>query len=239
METGEKRRGPESCPVCGGGSFRFEPVLWKELVDGWGLSPEEAAYVDRQQGLACASCGCNLRSMTLASAILSELNRGEGTFERFCADSVPGDTLRFLEINEAGHLTPHLRRLKNHTFLSYPEVDIQEMKELPDRSFDVVVHSDTLEHVPRTDLALRECRRVLQEGGVLAYTVPVIVGRLGRRREGLPAAYHGAPGEETEEMRVVTEYGADFWCEILAAGFRSAALHSLVFPDSVAVVARR
>ncbi|MFH1279966.1 MAG: methyltransferase domain-containing protein [Candidatus Eisenbacteria bacterium] len=239
MTEGAGLRTPGSCPVCGGTSFRFEPVLWKELVESWGLSAEEADYVDRQQGLCCESCRCNLRSMTLASAIMDALNFSEGTFDRFCADSIPGDTLRFLEINEAGHLTPYLRLLKKYTFLSFPETDMQNMEELPDRSFDVVIHSDTLEHVPRTDLALRECRRVLQPGGLLAYTVPVITGRLGRRRDGLSPSYHGVPGHESEEMRVVTEYGADFWCEALAAGFRSVGIGALVFPDSVAVVARR
>lgn len=232
-------RAPERCPVCHGATFEHHPVLWPELVGRWGLSDAEAAYIDRQQGLVCASCRCNLRSMTLASAVMIGCHYHDGTFERFCSDSIQAESIRFLEINDAGNLTPLLRRLKHYTFVAYPETDMQKMERIPDRSFDVVIHSDTLEHVPRPSDALGECLRVLRPGGILAYTVPVIVGRLGRAREGLPASYHGAPGHETEDMRVVTEYGADFWCEPVAAGFRTVTLHSLVFPESVAVVAAR
>jgi len=32
-----------------------------------------------------------------------------------------------------------------------------------------------------------------------------------------------------------TEFGADFWCEILEAGFREISLTSLIFPASVAI----
>ena len=52
-----------------------------------------------------------------------------------------------LEINEAGTLHPILRMLPRHRLVSYPEVDMTRLP-FADRSFDLVVHSDTLEHVP-------------------------------------------------------------------------------------------
>ncbi len=82
---------------------------------------------------------------------------------------------------------------------------------LPDESVDVVVHSDTLEHVPEPLQALRECRRVLKTGGHLFYTVPLVVGRLTRSRSGLAPSYHGTRAAgAVDDYRVQTEYGADF-----------------------------
>ncbi len=58
-------------------------------------------------------------------------------------------------------------------------------------TFDIVVHSDTLEHVENPVHALAECRRVLKPGGALCFTVPIIVGRLTRNRKGLPPELPG------------------------------------------------
>lgn len=57
------------CPVCDGGRFHEQNVLWPELIAEWELAPEEVRYIDRQQGFACLDCRNNLRAMTLAAAI--------------------------------------------------------------------------------------------------------------------------------------------------------------------------
>jgi len=104
-----------------------------------------------------------------------------------------------------------------------------------DSSIDIILHSDTLEHVPDSKRALEESRRVLKPGGHLFYTIPIVIGRLTRTRQGLPASYHGRPGVERADCVVQKEYGADFWCEIFEAGFREIRLTSLIFPASVAI----
>src|ERR1700733_6287996 len=58
------------CCVCGGTKFSDNSVIWNDLAAEWELSPEERAYVDRQQGTLCNSCGMSLRSITLAGLIM-------------------------------------------------------------------------------------------------------------------------------------------------------------------------
>jgi SAM-dependent methyltransferase len=111
---------------------------------------------------------------------------------------------------------------------------MQQMR-FANSSVDVILHSDTLEHVPDSKIALKESMRVLKPGGHLFYTVPIIIGRLTRTRRGLPPSFHGKPGAERDDCIVQREYGADFWCEIFEAGFGEVHLTSLIFPASVAI----
>ncbi|MEO8044294.1 MAG: methyltransferase domain-containing protein [Spartobacteria bacterium] len=226
------------CPVCGSERFHEQTVLWPELIAEWELAPHEVCYIDQQQGLACRDCGNNLRAMTLAAAILRAFDHA-GPLQKLCLSDARFRACRLLEINSAGELTPVFKLLPHHSLVAYPEFDLQQMK-LPDESVDLIVHSDTLEHVPDPLQALRECRRVLKNGGHLFYTVPVVVGRLTRSRRGLPPSYHGTRAAgAVDDYRVETEYGADFWCEVFAAGFREVGLTSLIFPASVAIHATK
>ena len=173
---GPARAGPAAgahCPCCGSTGRAREPVLWKELIDEWRLSPSEAEAIDRREGLRCTACGASLRSMALAWALVSAF-QGSGTLEDFM--SGPGALLRILEVNEAGTLTPYLSRSPGHRLVRHPDVDLQALP-FPDGSFDLVVHSDTLEHVERPVRALTECKRVLAAGGFCAFTIPVLVGK--------------------------------------------------------------
>ena len=222
------------CAICGGSAFKFAPVLWAGLIAEWRLSPDEADYVDRQQGECCATCGGNLRSILLARMICQALDRPEplATLVPTLAD------IKILEINEAGTLSPILRTAPAHTFGAYPEVD---MHALPygDQSFDIVVHSDTLEHVEHPVRALAECRRVLKLGGACCFTVPVIVGRLSASREGLPPSYHGDPTLCAEDQLVRTEFGADLWTYLARARFDHIEVSTLDFPSATAWMGRR
>jgi SAM-dependent methyltransferase len=224
------------CQICGHASFLHDDVLWPELTEAWGLSAEETAYVNVQQGTRCARCGANVRSQALARALLMAAG-ASGTLESIVA---PGSTLdrRVLEINEAGALTPWLSRLPQHVLASYPEVDLTNLP-YPSGSIDIVVHSDTLEHVPDPFKALQECFRVLAPGGFLAFTVPVIVNRLTRSRRGLPPSYHGHAACREPDFQVHTEFGADAWKSVIDAGFSSCQIVTFRYPAGIALVGRR
>ena len=220
------------CAVCGGSTFRDRAVIWDELAEGWQITPAERAVVDRQQGTCCTGCGGNLRSIALAEAILGACGAA-GTLEAFVA-SPAAASLRMLEINEAGSLSPVLSRLPGHVLATYPAVDMRAMP-YGDASFDLIVHSDTLEHVPDPDRALAECARVLHPSGALCFTVPVLPARMTRGRAELPAIYHGNAATMTEDLRVQTDYGADLWHAVHEAGFAAVILSR--FSDGLAITA--
>lgn len=222
---------PTVCPVCGDTSFRQTNILWPELIAEWELQPHETAYIDEQQGFTCTNCGASLRAMTLARAILNAFE-----YPGLLRHWVTNRMLPVLEVNEAHMLTASLSKIDGHVLAKYPEVDMCKLP-YPDGTFQLVVHSDTLEHIADPLLALRECRRVLEPGGFLAYTVPVVVGRLSRSRAGMPPSYHGAPTQNANDFLVHTEFGADFWNYPIRAGFDRVEIVTLRYPASIAILA--
>ncbi len=225
------------CPVCLNENFSQSDVLKERLIEEWELSSDEVTYINRQQGLCCTSCGCNLRSMTLAASIMKQYEY-EGAFKDFYRSKV-GKKLRLLEINDACNLHSLLSKFKKYTFAAYPHVDIQYMP-YSNESFDVIVHSDTLEHVPNSLLGLKECFRTLKKGGKLFYTIPIIYGRLTKKRDGLSNSYHGNQDEsQGEDYKVWTEYGADFWVELINAGFKNITINTLEDLSSIAIYASK
>lgn len=222
------------CICCGSAEIiEGQQVLWKDLIDQWRLTPNEVAYIDRQQGLRCKICGCNMRSMTLAKAVMSCYTY-QGLFRDFIQSRLALN-LHILEINEAGQLTQFLKNLPNYKIVRYPETDIMNLP-FPDETFDLVVHSDTLEHVRHPVRGLSECKRILKPGGFCAFTVPVLVDRLTASREGLPPSYHGSAKNNPSDF-VHTEYGADAWKHVILAGFTQCRIISLEYPASQALVA--
>ena len=223
------------CATCGHDGIVDVDVLSPALVAEWDLAPAEVAYVNRQQGRHCTRCRSTLRCMALATAIL-RFAGAPGTL----ADWVRTDAARalsVLEINEAGGVSAFLAQLPRREFALFPRVDMQALPHA-DGAFDLVVHSDTLEHVPDPVRGLAECRRVLRAGGACVYTVPMIVGRLTRSRAGLPPSYHGTPADGAGYL-VHTEFGADAWRWPLAAGFAEVRAVAVEAPAAHAFTAIR
>lgn len=224
------------CSVCGGTSFRHRGVIWDKLAADWQLAPDERAAIDRQQGSQCQRCGANFRSIALAEAILAAIGAAGPLDRALRAPAAQG--LRVLEVNPAGTLSPLLRLLPGHRLASWPEVDMHAMP-FEEGSFDLVLHSDTLEHVAQPVRALSECRRVLAPGGWLCFTVPVVVGRMTRSRAGLAPSHHGSSATDADDWLVHTEYGADMWTQVVRAGFPAVSIHAFDYPSALAMRAQR
>lgn len=224
------------CSICEGTVFVDRDVLWDELCNEWQISKAERVYINRQQGTCCSTCGSNLRSIVLARAILREA-KADGSLREWVENTNTAQ-LRLLELNGAGSLSPILSKMPQHQAGDYPDVDMHALP-YDDAAFDFIVHSDTLEHVFNPIHALGECRRVLKPGGILAFTVPVIVGRISRDRSGLPLSFHGNPATSSSDYAVATEYGADMWTHVVQAGFDSVTVHVLDYPSAIAMTAVR
>jgi len=106
----------------------------------------------------------------------------------------------------------------------------------PDSSFDVVLSSDTLEHIPDFSAALRETLRVLRPGGRHIFTVPVVTSRpktFARaeiRSDGVivhrsPPLFHGRGAglfrylPAGDDLLAYTEFGGDIADHLRRAGF--------------------
>jgi ubiquinone/menaquinone biosynthesis C-methylase UbiE len=224
------------CYVCGADKFNQKDILWQDLIDAWELSPKEAEYINKQQGFFCKNCNNNLRSITLAKAILSAYG-----FKGVLCDFVKtaeAQRLRVLEINEAGGLTQTLEQLPLHNFISYPEYDMMKLPFEPS-SYDLVIHSDTLEHIDKPVIGLAECERVLDVGGYCIFTVPIIVDRLSRDKKGTNKSYHGGSEDKFKDYVVHTEFGADAWEYVIQAGFENVTMHVTEYPSGLAISAQK
>ncbi len=222
------------CSICGGRSFREQAVLWPQLVSEWQLARHEEDYVNRQQGTQCTTCGASLRIIALGKAVLAMLD-ADGSLREAVAGGLL-DAMQILDCNGAEGISATLAGLPGYVRADYPEYD---MRALPfaDGSFDLVLHSDTLEHIEHPLAALEECRRVLASSGRLCFTVPMIVGRLTRGRAGLAPSYHGEPQEGRDDFLVHTEFGADAWTLVHQAGFTNLMLNAVEYPSAIAISA--
>jgi SAM-dependent methyltransferase len=177
-----------------------------------------------------------MRVRVLALAILSVFAEG-GTFADFIHSSA-GQQLKILEINKAGNLHEFLKEHPGHMLVEYPEYDMMSLR-LPDQHFDLVIHSDTLEHVSDPLKALKECFRILKRKGKLFYTIPVIIDRPTRTRHGLPRSYHGSSDCIADDYRVYTEFGNDAWKLVFEAGFKRVRIHAEEYPAAMAFEAEK
>lgn len=224
----------KTCSLCGGASFQAQDVLWPALIKEWELDRHEVEYINRQQGERCTSCGANLRQIALCNALLDAWDR-VGPLKSGLEDS---EAIDLLDINGAEPISSTLSQIPGYQRANYPEVDMQDLP-YEDGTFDTVIHSDTLEHVPDPLRAVLECRRVLRPGGQLCYTVPIVVDRMSRSRAGLEPSYHGNPKMGRADFVVQTEFGADAWTLLAEAGFDRIRIHAFEYPAALALSAIR
>jgi SAM-dependent methyltransferase len=229
-----------ACPVCGRSwplvSLR---VITDQLAAEWELDDVWRARLDEREGTLCLGCRNSRRTAGLAAALVS-LAAGHGPRPARCLSDLMSEDrftgLRIAELNACGNLHRVLQRHPRLTYAEYggaPGVDHQDLHALtyPDDSFDLVLTSDTLEHVPDPGRALTEIRRVLRPGGHHVFTVPIVPdGRPTRRRASdvggtmrhdLPPSYHGRPGQRSGDLLVVHEFGMDFLAFVDRRGFRT------------------
>ncbi len=218
-------------------------IIPRRLVEFWGLSPALANAFARKESCSCSRCGANLRARRIARAMLSLYPVGPPPTPCHSlaqwVDRSESRSLRVAEINRIHGLHEVLVRLP---YLSSSDfhpgsepgsiVDGVRSEDLtrltyPDESFDVVLTSETLEHVPDLAAALHEIRRVLVPGGRHIFTIPQlphvrttfarsIVLPNGSIQDRAPRICH--PGGDTG-YPVFTEFGTDIRDIFVRSGF--------------------
>lgn len=222
------------CSICGCSTFQDQTVLWPELVAEWQLAEHERQYIDKQQGTSCTDCGASLRIVALGNAIRAIV--GTQLPLRQAIETGLFANWRVLDCNGAEGISTVLASLEGYRRADYPDYDLRNLP-FEAGSFDLIVHSDTLEHVEHPVRALEECRRLLAPTGRLCFTIPIVVGRLTRSRAGLVPSYHGDALSAREDFVVHTEFGADAWTLVHQAGFSSLSLHQVDYPSAIAISA--
>jgi SAM-dependent methyltransferase len=255
-----KMPGKKRCPVCGSRLVLIaRPVFSEALAKASNFNTEWTAFFNQREGEICVSCGASLRARQLASALLVWETKAIGVgFPD--ADSMARNhqvqTLKVAEVNSCGSLHKALCRLPGLKFSEYesdnPDVPHEDLLNLSYASgeFDLVLHSDTLEHVPDLSRALDEIHRVLKPGGSMICSVPLVRdGRKTSSRAALksngelehffPPIYHGGSYQKTCQYLVFYDFGDDLFKFIQARGFKMQILEHENNPAAFTIIAEK
>ncbi len=251
-----------TCVVCGkfGPMLVRQRVIPRKLVELWGVPPRVTAALARRESSHCASCGSTLRVRRIAAVILKSFPisapPAPARSIREWTRSPQAAQLRIAEINRIEGLHQELSSLPGFRASDYSPgarraeiVDGVRSEDLtaltyPNASFDLVLTSETLEHVPDLGAALREIARVLVPGGRHIFTVPLLpdVARTfarivacadGTLEDRAPRICH--PGGDVG-YPVFTEFGADLTAILRQAGFDVAVHFGPASSDDLAQV---
>lgn len=230
----KKFKRPEGiCEACGeAAKFSYFDVINDRLESEWEISPSLKKAFSMRESMHCSSCRCSARSRAHAKAILLALKLNEKSLREAIAAKELNNK-KIAEINSCGDLHNILQDIDGLSYSEYGprainvrDEDLQNLT-YGDESFDVVLTSDTFEHVPDYIKAFHEVYRVLRPGGYHIFTVPVIFSRKNRRRIKLETgnivpvmdgSYHGA-GES--DNLVCTEFGIDLLDDLKKVGFKT------------------
>jgi SAM-dependent methyltransferase len=219
FHLGKYRGSDFCCPVCGVALAAFKPgaASYQRMVREHDyIYPLSAIETFNVAAYSCPSCDASDRER-LYALYLDRVFAGRDTARRY----------RLLEFAPSFGLS---RKLKRSAFVDYrsadlyrnnvdDRVDITDMRAYADASFDFVLCSHVLEHVPDDRRAMRELHRILRSDGFAIVMVPLVHGVDETNEDpaiGSPALRWKYFGSDDH----VRQYGKrDFADRLAAAGF--------------------
>lgn len=188
-----------------------------DLQRTWGISKRLVRLFNNREGRICTGCGVNVRAQGLAKAIVKSKFGYKQESLRDWVKIANKKGLKVCELNSCHNLHDTLKKLKFLTYSEYGTTSEQNIEALTlnDNQYDIVLHSETLEHVSNPKKAMNECRRILKQGGLVLFTTPVIWGRNTKQRAKMKnhkieylmePSYHG---KKADDYLVYYEYGRD------------------------------
>lgn len=193
------------CVVCGKKVYKWidKKIITDDLTKEWKLSKIERKQFDLRESQFCSYCRNSARTRFLAKVIINQsvLNKSKN-LEEWIKKCNNQKGYKVAEINSCGNLHPFLTKLKDLTHTEYPKEDIMKLS-YSDNSFDLVLHSEVLEHVKDPQKALYECKRILKKDGTCLFTIPIIPGRKTIKKQ--TPSYHGS--DKREDYLVWWEFG--------------------------------
>ena len=249
----------KTCPVCGALQVTVSrPVVGETLIRQWKLDADWVGYFNHREGEICVSCGSSLRVRQLATVLLERLNEAlkePAKSVSAAARCEEAQQLHIAEINSCGPLHKFLTRLPKLAYSEFQPVDDKTRREdllalsYADHSFDVVLHSDTIEHVPDIDRAISEIWRILKPGGVSIFSIPWV--RDGRKtavraclQDGelvhlMEPSFHGGSYQATQQYLVFYEFAEGFLEHLEQAGFQTTLTEFPGNPAAVTLMAKK
>ncbi|MEI6611038.1 MAG: class I SAM-dependent methyltransferase [Deltaproteobacteria bacterium] len=223
-----------TCAVCGNNLIVEQiQVISDALATEWDIDQKIRVAFDYREGCFCRYCLSSVRIRNLAATLIETLNIKYKL--KYCSIAdLSGEpsiwNLQIAEINHCQTLHRYLALLHHLSYSEYqsldPLVPSEDLTALSyaDDSFDVVLMTDVLEHVPEYTKGLDEVRRVLAPEGLFLTTVPILTNRYTRTRAKkmyngeinhlLTPSYHGDPNLRAKDMLVFHEFGIDFIDEL-------------------------
>ena len=158
------------CPCCGKRVIYLPlPNYYKDMQNKYGCLPFVSETLNEEQYL-CPSCACSDRDRMIVS-FLEKANLVVAEEGTAVLQIAPAKSIDFWIRNNCPHLVYHTTDLfmDGVTFSS----DIQDMQGVKDGTYDLIICSHVLEHVPDDEKALCEMKRILKEDGKIVFLVPI------------------------------------------------------------------
>ncbi|MEN9407151.1 MAG: hypothetical protein RLZZ455_367 [Candidatus Parcubacteria bacterium] len=226
------------CVACGSNVSRWikKEIISDELAKAWNLTSVQKKKFNLRESLFCPVCKNSLRTRALAEAIIKTFPYKNADSLAAWSEHAKKKGLEIAEINSCGNLHPILKKIPSLSYSEYqPSLfdknlittaknivkkllyhsaheDITRLS-YTSNSFDLVIHSETLEHIPDVKKAVSETKRILKPGGICIFTIPIIPERktlkkINTLKTHHTPSYHGF--NNRIDYLVCWEFGGDF-----------------------------